>query len=67
MQNDMSPKDFLMELIFEGLTMDEIDNHIYQSKTWTQETRSYAVRNYKAIERMINRFSDIRAKRKRVV
>ena len=58
-----NPGTFLEHRIFEGLTLDELDDHIDRSKTWTLSVRSYGLRNYDKLEKMIEKLTEIRDRR----
>lgn len=59
-----NPMKFLTSLIFENLSLDELDDHIDESTEWTEATRQYALVNYEKLEKMIEKLSDIRARKK---
>lgn len=58
------PLEFITALIFQDLTTDELDSNIDESVIWSQKTRSYALRNYEKLEKMITTLEEIRARRK---
>lgn len=63
-QDQAVPGDYLAGLIFKDLTVDQLDENIDESDIWTQKTRTYALRNYEKLEKMISKLDEIRSKRK---
>lgn len=57
------PADFLEDLIFDNLTVDDLDDNIDESPNWTKNTRVYALRNYDKLEKMIEKLQEIRYKK----
>lgn len=59
-----NPLDYLTDLIFDDLTLDELDANIDESDVWTQKVRRYALTNYDKLERMIDKLDTIRTRKR---
>ena len=57
------PLEYLTDLIFNDLAVDELDDNIDESDVWTNKTRAYALRNYEKLEKMIDKLRDIRERK----